>query len=300
MAEAELVSRAAKRKRAFWRTIMYVAIAAFFLWTVLPLLIMVLSSLKELRDAFQIPAIGDWAGAFEKMFNFTPTLRHYHNLFFEEHFLTYIVNSIVAAGSASVISVAFGALAAYGLARGKIRGEKHLSFWILSTRMAPVVAVMVPLYSIFTGLGLLEALRGKNLVGLILAYTTFDLPFAVWFMRSFFEDIPVEVEEAAKVDGCSNIKAFYKVILPLAMPGIVAALILCLVFSWNDFIFASIFGQQGAKTLPVATAELHSTVAIQWGGIMAAGTILITPMLFLGLLVKKYLVQGMTMGAVRQ
>jgi multiple sugar transport system permease protein len=84
------------------------------------------------------------------------------------------------------------------------------------------------------------------------------------------------------------------------MPGIASALILCLVFSWNDFIFASVFGQQGAKTLPVATAELHSTVDIQWGGIMASGTILITPMLFLGLLVKKYLVQGMTMGAVRQ
>ena len=256
MGEAELVSRAAKRKRAFWRTVMWVAIAAFFLWTTLPLLIMVLSSLKELRHAFQIPAIGDWSGAFGKMFNFTPTFHHYQDLFVEKHFLTYIVNSIVASGSASVISVAFGALAAYGLARGKIRGEKHLSFWILSTRMAPVVAVMVPLYSIFTGLGLLEALRGRNLVGLILAYTTFDLPFAVWFMRSFFEDIPVEVEEAAKVDGCSNIKAFYKVILPLAMPGIVAALILCLVFSWNDFIFASVFGQQGAKTLPVATAEL--------------------------------------------
>ncbi len=300
MADAELVSKAAKRKRAFWRTLMYVAIAAFFLWTTLPLLIMALSSLKELRDAFQIPAIGDWAGAFKKLFIFEPTFRHYYELFAEKHFLTYIVNSIIAAGSASVISVAFGALAAYGLARGRIRGEQHLSFWILSTRMAPVVAVMVPLYSIFTGLGLLEALRSRNLIGLILAYTTFDLPFAVWFMRSFFEDIPVEVEEAAKVDGCSNIQAFYKVILPLAMPGIVASLILCLVFSWNDFIFASVFGQQGAKTLPVATAELHSTVSILWGGIMAAGTILVIPMLFLGLLVKKYLVQGMTMGAVRQ
>ncbi len=102
------------------------------------------------------------------------------------------------------------------------------------------------------------------------------------------------------MDGCSNIKAFYKVILPLAMPGIVAALILCLIFSWNDFIFASIFGQQAAKTLPVATSELHSTVSIMWGRILASGTILIIPMLFLGLLVKKYLVQGMTMGAVRQ
>jgi multiple sugar transport system permease protein len=295
----ELVSRAAKRKRAIWRTLTYIAIAGFFLWTVLPLMIMFVSSFKELREAYQIPQVGDWAGAL-KIFQFSPTPRHYVELFTEEHFTPFIFNSVIAAGAASVIAVVLGSLAAYGLARGKIPGEQHLSFWILSTRMAPVVAVMVPLYSIFTGLGLLEASRWRNLLGLILAYTTFDLPFAVWFMRSFFEDIPVELEEAAKVDGYSNMEAFRKVILPLATPGIVAALILCLIFSWNDFIFASIFGQQAAKTLPVATSELHSTVDIEWGRILASGTILVIPMLFLGLLIKRYLVQGLTMGAVRQ
>lgn len=299
MARTELVSRVAKRKRTFWRTLMYGAIIAFFLWTTLPLFIMVLSSMKELREAFQIPATGDWAGAL-KVFKFSPTFRHYIELFTKEDFTRFIVNSIVASGSASVIAVALGSLAAYGLARGRIPGEQHLSFWILSTRMAPVVAVMVPLYSIFSGIGLLEASRWRNLLCLIIAYTTFNLPFAVWFLRSFFEDIPTEIEEAAKVDGCSNMGAYLKVILPLAMPGIVAALILCLIFSWNDFIFASIFGQQAAKTLPVATSELHSTVDIEWGGILASGTMLVIPMIFLGLLVKKYLVQGMTMGAVRQ
>jgi multiple sugar transport system permease protein len=299
MANAELVSSAAKRKRLMWRAIMYFAICLFFIWTVFPLLIMVLSSFKELRDAFQIPVIGDWSGAL-KIFIFSPTFRHYIELFTEKNFLPFIINSLVAAGSASIISVALGSLAAYGLARGRIPGEKHLSFWILSTRMAPVVAVMVPLYSIFSGMGLLEAYRWRNLLCLIIAYTTFDLPFAVWFLRSFFEDIPTEMEEAAKVDGCSNIEAFWRVIVPMAMPGIIAALILCLIFSWNDFIFASIFGQQGAKTLPVATSELQTTVEIVWGGILASGTMLVIPMLFLGLLVKKYLVQGMTMGAVRQ
>ena len=300
MARAELISKTEKRKRALWRTLMYLAIFAFFLWTTLPLLIMVLSSMKEIREAFQIPAIGDWAGAFMKLFSFSPTFHHYVELFTEDGFAPYVINSLISSGSASVIAVALGSLAAYGLARGRIPGEQHLSFWILSTRMAPVVAVMVPLYSIFTGLGLLEPSRYRNLLGLILAYTTFNLPFAVWFLRSFFEDIPVELEEAAKVDGCSNMKAFRTIILPLAMPGIVAAFILCLIFSWNDFIFASIFGQQAAKTLPVATSELHSKFRISWGRIQASGTILVIPMLFLGLLVKKYMVQGMTMGAVRQ
>lgn len=299
MARTELVSKSAKRKRVFLQTLTYAAIIAFFLWTILPLFIMVLSSMKELREAFQIPDPGDWAGAF-KIMDFTPTFRHYRELFTEESFLPFVINSLAAAGIASVIAVTLGSLAAYGLARGRIPGEKHISFWILSTRMAPVVAVMVPLYSIFSGIGLLEASRWRNLLCLIIAYTTFDLPFAVWFLRSFFEDIPPEIEEAAKVDGYSNFEAFYKAVLPLAMPGIVAALILCLIFSWNDFIFASIFGQQGAKTLPVATSELHSTVDIEWGRILASGTILVLPMVFLGLLVKRYLVQGMTMGAVRQ
>ena len=299
MTKTELVSKAAKRKRAAWRVVVFVIIALFFLWTTVPLFIMAISSFKEHREAFQLPQVGDWGGVF-KIFDFTPTADHYVNLFEKEHFTPFIFNSLVASGLASVIAVVFGCLAAYGLARGRIPGEQHLSFWILSTRMAPVVAVMVPLYSIFTGLGLLEASRWRNLLGLIIAYTTFDLPFAVWFLRSFFEDIPVELEEAAKVDGYSNMEAFVKVILPLARPGIVAAFILCLIFSWNDFIFASIFGQQAAKTLPVATSELHSTVSIEWGGILASGTLLVVPMLFLGLLIKKYLVQGMTMGAVRQ
>jgi len=296
----ELISKEEKRKKAIRLVLIWVGIVIFLLWTITPLVIMMLSSVKELREAFQIPAVGDWSGAFKKLFVFNPTGRHYIKLFTENDFLPYIVNSLIAAGCASVIAVLFGSLAAYGLARGKIPGENHLSFWILSTRMAPVVAVMVPLYSIFSAFGLLEANRSLNLIGLIIAYTTFDLPFAVWFLRSFFEDIPTELEEAARVDGCTNMQAFLKVILPLAKPGIIAALILCLIFSWNDFIFASIFGQQAAKTLPVATAELHTTVDIQWGGILASGTILVAPMLILGLFIKKYLVQGMTMGAVRQ
>jgi multiple sugar transport system permease protein len=260
---------------------------------------MFLSSFKELREAYQIPEVGNWGGVI-KIVQFSPTLRHYIELFTVEQFTPFIFNSLVSAFTAATIAVVLGSLAAYGLARGKIPGEQHISFYIISTRMAPVVAVMIPLYSIFGGLGLLEAARWRNLLSLIIAYTTFNLPFAIWFLRSFFEDIPIEIEEAAKVDGCSNLKAFKDHVLPLAMPGVIAAWILCIILTWNDFIFASIFGQQAAKTLPVATSELHSTVAIEWGRILASGTILVIPMLFLGLLIKRYLVQGLTMGAVRQ
>ncbi len=260
---------------------------------------MFISSLKEVREAYQIPEVGDWLGII-KIIQFTPTVRHYVELFTVENFSPFIFNSLIAAFIAATIAVVLGSLAAYGLARGRIPGEQHISFYIISTRMAPVVAVMIPLYSIFGGLGLLEASRWRNLLTLIIAYTTFDLPFAIWFLRSFFEDIPIEIEEAAQVDGCSNLRAFKDNIIPLAMPGVVAAWILCIILTWNDFIFASVFGQQAAKTLPVATSELHSTVAIEWGRILASGTILVIPMLFLGLLIKRYLVQGLTMGAVRE
>lgn len=299
MAKTELVSRSQKRKKKILGTVKYIAVIVFLIWTITPLFIMVVSSFKDLREAFQIPQVGDWKGVI-KFFQFTPTARHYVELFTLEDFKPFIINSLISSISASIIAVILGSLAAYGLARGRIPGEEHISFWIISCRMAPVVAVMVPLYSIFSGLGLLEAYRWRNLLCLILAYTTFSLPFAVWFLRSFFEDIPTELEEAAKVDGCSNFRAFWDIILPLAKPGIVAGFILCMILSWNDFIFASIFGQQAAKTLPVATSELHTSVDIQWGRILASGTMLCVPMVTLGLLIKKYLVQGLTMGAVRQ
>ena len=299
MSRTEIVSKTAKRNKAIVSTLSIGAVGFFFLWTTVPLLIMFLSSFKELREAYQIPDVGDWSGII-KIVQFTPTIRHYVELFTVENYMPFIFNSLVAAISAATIAIVLGSFAAYGLARGKIPGEQHISFYIISTRMAPVVAVMVPLYSIFGGIGLLEASRWRNLLCLIIAYTTFDLPFAIWFLRSFFEDIPKEIEEAAKVDGCSNMKAFIDHIVPLAKPGLIAAWILCIILTWNDFIFASIFGQQAAKTLPVATSELHSTVAIEWGRILASGTILVIPMLFLGLMVKKYLVQGMTMGAVRE
>lgn len=300
MAKTEFVSRSQRRKKKILGTATFVVVILFLIWTITPLFIMVVSSFKDLREAFQIPQVGDWKGIV-KFFEFSPTTRHYTDLFTGDNETgKYILNSLIASLSASIIAVILGSLAAYGLARGRIPGEQHIAFWIISCRMAPVVAVMVPLYSIFSGMGLLEAYRWRNLLCLILAYTTFSLPFAVWFLRSFFDDIPTELEEAARVDGCSNFKAFWDIILPLAKPGIVAGFILCMILSWNDFIFASIFGQQAAKTLPVATSELHTSVDIQWGKILASGTMLCVPMLTLGLLIKKYLVQGLTMGAVRQ
>lgn len=270
-----------------------VFVVFYLFWTLLPFLVMFTSSFKDLLEAFKLPAVGDWSGI-GVFFEFTPTLKHYRSLFIDNNFTTYIANSLIAAGGSALISVVFGSLAAYSLSRVDFRGKQDLFFWIISTRMAPVVAVMVPLYSIFRSLDLVGTLPG-----LILAYTTFNLPFAIWILKGFFDNVPFAIEEAQMVDGATRFQAL-RSILPLVAPGIGAFVVLCILFAWNDFLFAAIIGSGGAKTLPVATRELVQPQNIQWGAIMAAGVVTTLPMMALGLVIRKYLVTGLTMGAVKE
>ena len=268
-------------------------LAFYLVWTVLPLFLMFVSSFKDLLAAFQLPPVGAFSqiGLF---FDFAPTTKHYYNLFYNLDFSTYLMNSIIAAGGSAVVSVILGSMAAYSLSRVDFRGKGDLFFWIISTRMAPVVAVLVPLYAIFRGFDLIG-----TRTGLILAYTTFNLPFAIWILKGFFDNVPFAIEEASMVDGSTRFQAF-RAILPLVAPGIGAFIVLCILFAWNDFLFASIIGSGGAKTLPPATRELVQPQNIQWGSIMAAGVVTTVPMMFLGLLIRRYLVTGLTMGAVRE
>jgi multiple sugar transport system permease protein len=275
------------------RVLAVIFVALYLVWTLLPFVIMFVSSFKDLLAAFKLPEVGDWLG-FGVFFDFTPTFKHYETLFQENNFGRYIMNSLIAAGGSAVISVIFGSLAAYSLSRVDFRGKSDLFFWIISTRMAPVVAVMVPLFAIFRSLDLVGTLPG-----LILAYTTFNLPFAIWILKGFFDNVPYGIEEAQMVDGATRFQAF-RSILPLVAPGIGAFIVLCVLFAWNDFLFAAIIGSGGAKTLPVATRELVQPQNIQWGAIMAAGVVTTAPMMLLGLVIRRYLVTGLTMGAVKE
>ena len=273
--------------------VIVIFLAFYLVWTILPLFLMFVSSFKDLLAAFQLPPVGAFSqiGLF---FDFAPTTKHYYNLFYNLDFSTYLMNSIIAAGGSAVVSVVLGSMAAYSLSRVDFRGKGDLFFWIISTRMAPVVAVLVPLYAIFRGFDLIG-----TRTGLILAYTTFNLPFAIWILKGFFDNVPFAIEEASMVDGSTRFQAF-RAILPLVAPGIGAFIGLCGLFAWNDFLFASIIGSGGAKTLPPATRELVQPQNIQWGSIMAAGVVTTVPMMFLGLLIRRYLVTGLTMGAVRE
>ena len=292
MASSDVVQYRSPARRVL-EVLTVLFLAVYLIWTLLPIFVMFVSSFKDLLEAFKLPSVGDWSGI-GVFFDFNPTFQHYIDLFEDNNFSTYLMNSIIASLGSALISVVFGSMAAYSLSRIEFRGKKDLFFWIISTRMAPVVAVMVPLYAIFRGAGLVGTLPG-----LILAYTTFNLPFAIWILKGFFDNVPYAIEEAAMCDGCNRFQAF-RSILPLVAPGIGAFLVLCVLFAWNDFLFASIIGSGGAKTLPVATKELVQPQNIQWGKIMAAGVVTTLPMMFLGLLIRRYLVTGLTMGAVRE
>jgi multiple sugar transport system permease protein len=292
MASREVIQYEGWPSKVFkWFSVVFIAF--YMVWTVLPIFIMFMSSFKDLLEAFQIPEVGDWAGV-TVFFNFTPTTKHYYELFANLGFSTYLFNSLVAAGGSAVVSVILGSMCAYSLSRIEFRGKSDLFFWIISTRMAPVVAVLVPLYWIFRELNLVGTLPG-----LILAYTTFNLPFAIWILKGFFDNVPYAIEEAQMVDGATRFQAL-RAILPLVAPGIGAFIVLCILFAWNDYLFAAIIGSGGAKTLPAATRELVQPQNIQWGQIMAAGVVTALPMMFLGLIIRKYLVTGLTMGAVKE
>jgi multiple sugar transport system permease protein len=271
-----------------------VFLTLYMIWTLVPFFIMVTSSFKSEGESFQLPAEGDWGGALHKLFVFKPTTQNYSNLFTQVDFGRYFTNSVMAAVGSAVISVVFGTTAAYAISRGRFRGKKDLYFWIISTRMAPVVAVTVPLYAIFKNVALLNTIPG-----LILAYTVFNLPFAIWILKGFFDAVSYEIEEAYMVDGHSRWQAFGKII-PLVAPGLAAVVVLCILLAWNDFIFAAVMGGEAAKTLPVATQGLKSASGIEWGQIMSAGVVTVAPMLLLGIVIRKYMVQGLTMGAVKQ
>ena len=266
------------------RVIPYALLILILLWTLVPVLWMLISSFKSLADVLSPTPL----------LMFEPTLANYISLVSGgNNVLTYFRSSLLASGISTIIATTLGCLAGYGLARSNFRAKKHLAFWIISTRMAPIAAVILPLFIGFTFLHLINTVWG-----LVVAYLSFNLPFAIWIMNAFFEDLPPGIEEAARVDGASNFQTFWRIALPMTAPGIVTTAILCLVFSWNDYAFAVTFAGPGSQTLPVAASQLITQTGVDWGQLTAIGTVVALPMVLVGLAVRRYLVRGLTLGAV--
>jgi multiple sugar transport system permease protein len=253
-----------------------------------PLLWMLETALKDTRDIYAVPA---------KVFNFSPTLEHIKDVFSADSpVFSGFQNSVIVAAASTIIATVLGVPAAWAYSRLAIPAKKDQLFFILSTRFMPPVVVVIPIFLMFRDLALLGTLQG-----LILVYAAFNLPFTIWMMKGFIDEVPGEYEEAAMLDGYSRFEAFWRVTMPLLIPGVVATAVFALIFSWNEFVF-SIFliTDPDSRTAPPAIAGLIGGTTIDWGLVAASAMIFAIPVLVFAFLVRRHLVAGVTLGAVRR
>jgi multiple sugar transport system permease protein len=210
-------------------------------------------------------------------------------------YVTRLRNSLIIAGTSTILSVGFGLFAAYAFSRYEIPGKNDLLFFVLSTRMLPAVVVTIPLFLMFRQVGLHD-----THLGLILLYTVFNLSLSVWLLKGFLDEIPREYEEAALVDGYSRLQAFFKIVLPQAVTGIAATTVFCLIFAWNEYAFALMLTSETARTAPPSIATMLGLGGIEWSAIAAGSLGFLIPVVIITFALRNYLLRGVTFGAIRQ
>jgi len=204
-------------------------------------------------------------------------------------------DSIVIAVCSTALAVSVATLASYALSRMRFAGQHHFVFWVLSTRMMPPVAVAIPMFFIYKQFGLLD-----TYTGVILVHALMNLPLAVLLLKSFFDDIPTEIDEAALIDGASRWLIFRRIVMPMALGGIAATAVLCFIFSWTEFLFVLTLTQTGLKTVPVVSSTFVTSTGTAWGKMAALGVGAMVPAFIFILLVQKNLVRGLTLGSLKQ
>jgi multiple sugar transport system permease protein len=224
---------------------------------------------------------------------FAPTLAHFRNVLAQGFHWSLLTSFILCLASTALV-VIIGTPAAYAFARFEMKLKDDLFLFILATRMAPPVCLVIPFYLIFSRLGLLD-----TFVGLTLAYMTFNLSFYVWVLRSFCRDLPVELEEAATLEGWSRVQIFRRVVFPLLRNGIVATAVLCFIFAWNEFLFAFMLGGKAVQTLPVSIPKLITSQGVRWGEMAVVGMTALLPVLAVVFVLQRHIVRGLTLGAVK-
>ena len=283
------------------RVVSYAVLVAWGLFTLFPLYWTFVTSVKTSAIVNQA------SPTFVPFVDFRPSLQPFRDIFGIGGGQGYGVsgmgnlsllmrNSLGAALGSALFSVVLGAMAAYGLSRFRYRRwkNKDIAFWFVSQRMFPPIALVVPYYILFNRFGLID-----RLPLLVLVYTAMNLPLVIWLLRDYFADLPVEIEEAAMVDGASRFGAFFRMALPLALPGLVIAFLFAFVFSWNEFFFALALTYDQAKTLPVQLAGNVTLRGPRYWDIAAQGLIVMLPPLLIALLVGRYIIRGLTLGAIK-
>lgn len=280
---------------------------ALFAWTVVaifafPIYYWFTIAFRVEREIFEIPPLlFDWTfsgKSFEEVFgislgytNTSTQLTGGGNFYM----LPRLVDSIVVAVGSTIVTILIATFASYALSRMRFAGQHHFVFWILSTRMMPPVAVAIPMFFIYKQFGLLD-----TYTGIILVHALMNLPLAVLLLKSFFDDIPTEIDEAALIDGASRWLIFRRIVAPMAVGGIAATAVLCFIFSWTEFLFVLTLTQTGLKTIPVVSSTFVTSTGTAWGNMAALGVGAMVPAFIFILMVQKNLVRGLTMGSLKQ
>jgi multiple sugar transport system permease protein len=261
-----------------------IAFATLGVFILFPVLFIVTTAFKPVQDTFAYPP---------KLI-FRPTLQHFSAVFAEGAVVSALWNSIVVATMSTVIAAALGVPAAYALARVEFKGRQHVWFWFITNRFISPIVVALPFFLLMRAVGMVD-----TRIGLVITYLVFNVPLMVWLSVDQFRSVPMDLDEAALVDGATMFRTFRAIALPLAAPGIAVAAILCFVFSWNEFLFALVLTRSNAVTAPVEAAGFMTGFGVRWGEMMATGTLIVLPVLIFAAIVSRRIVQGLTMGSVK-
>lgn len=283
-----------------------VALGAVVIFFTFPLYWILASSFKDRADVISstpklIPFV-----------EFQPTLNNYRDIFIRADattgsgstvsasadvsaFRDRLVNSVLITGASTLLAVFIGTMTAYAVSRFTIPLESDFMFFVLSTRMLPPIVVLIPVFALFSNLGL-----SNSYLGLIILYTSFNLPFVVWIMKGFFDEIPREYEEAAMVDGYSRFQAIYKIVVPEAVPAMAATAVFSIIVSWNEFVLANFLNRDAGSTVPPYLNSIIGVGAVEWGRLAAGAVVFVLPVVVFTFIVRNHLLRGVTFGAVRR
>ncbi len=284
-------------RRKIWRPIVYILLFAWALVALFPLYWLLITSFKHPIDVFQGPKYLPWI-------DFKPTLNAWKFLLTGPSHAAVLKdwrNSAIEAITSAVLAVGIGSMAGYALTRFQYKikflrwKNSDIAFWIISQRMLPPVVVVLPFLIMYRVVGMVD-----TYLGMILAYTVFNLPFAVWIMRDFFASLPVDLEESALIEGASRFKAFRLIVIPLAAPGLVATFLFCMMFAWNDYLFALMLTFSRASTLPMYIAgEGTQSYGPQWWYLSALSLMAVVPMMIVAVFVERFISRGLVVGAIK-
>lgn len=269
----------AARSTLFWIVVLVIVLVSIY-----PLLWLISTSFKNYIDAFAMPP----------KFIFTPTMANYKSIFGKADFFGYMLNSVISSVVPTLIAILLGVPCSYAIAMFRDPRSSSTSFFFLSARIAPPIMSLLPLYIIFSKIGILG---GK--LPIIIMYTLICIPIVVWLMPVYFREVPLELREAAIIDGCGELDIFLKIMLPLVKGSIASTAIYCLIMTWNEFLIALVMSSKASQTLPVTITSFMTFQGTEWGPLSAAGTVIMVPMIIFGFIIQKYFARGIVSGAVK-